>query len=90
MAITKEYLPANKQALRALDSFTGAAALELEEVSDEKFNVENGIKLLLKDLEVSFGEKEVFCKGGIIREHESLTRLQGESVNAYVRRFRFA
>ncbi|CAJ1342771.1 unnamed protein product, partial [Effrenium voratum] len=88
VAITKEYLPANEQALRALDSFTGAAALELEEVSDEKFNVENGIKLLLKDLEVSFGENEVFCKGGIIREHESLTRLQGESVNAYVRRFR--
>ncbi|CAJ1460240.1 unnamed protein product [Effrenium voratum] len=54
----KEYLPANKQALRGLDSLTGAAALELEE--------------------------EVFRKGGIIREYESLTRLQGESVNAYV------
>ena len=37
---------------------------------------------------MSFGEKEVFRKGGLIREFESMVRVQGESVTAFVRRFR--
>ena len=86
--ITKEYLPKNEQALRALDALTGDAALELEEVDDSRYNQNNGIEVLLADLSVSFGEKEVFRKGGLIREFESLVRLQGESVTAFVRRFR--
>ena len=46
------------------------------------------IELLLQDLEVSFGAKELFRQGGVIREFESLSRLQGESVAAFIRRFR--
>ena len=86
--ITKEYLPKNEQALRALDALTGDAALELEEVDDGRYNHSNGIETLLTDLAVSFGEKEVFRKGGLIREFESMVRMQGESVTAFVRRFR--
>eukprot|EP00435_Cladocopium_sp_Y103_P012135 s282_g3.t1 len=86
--ITKEYLPKNEQALRALDALTGDAALEFEEVDDSRYNQKDGIEILLKDLGVSFGEREVFRKGGLIREFESLVRVQGESVTAFVRRFR--
>ena len=86
--ITKEFLPANEQALRAVDALTGDAALELEEVEDSRYDQEQGIQTLLADLEISFGEKELFRKGGRIREFESLVRVQGESVNAFVRRFR--
>ena len=50
--------------------------------------MDNGIELLLQDLNESFGEKEIFRKGGLIREFESMVRVQGESVTAYVRRFR--
>ena len=86
--ITQEYLPKNEQALRALDALTGDAALEFEEVDDSKYNTKDGIETLLKDLSVSFGEKEIFRKGGLIREFESMVRVQGESVTAFVRRFR--
>ena len=43
------------------------------------------IELLLQDLEVRFGAKELFRQGGVIREFESLSRLQGESVAAFIR-----
>ena len=44
-------------------------------MSDDRFNVESGINILIGDLELSFGENEVFQKGGIIREHEGLARM---------------
>ena len=43
---------------------------------------------LIQDLEVSFGERELFRRGGTIREFEQVCRLQGESVSAFIRRFR--
>ena len=85
VSITKEYLPASDQALRALEQLKGEAETELEEVDDSRYNCSEGIELLLKDLEVSFGEKELFRQGGVIREFEGITRLQGESVTAFVR-----
>ena len=42
--ITKEFLPPNEQALRALDMMKGAAALEFEEVDDERYDKDDGIK----------------------------------------------
>ncbi|CAK9042424.1 Retrovirus-related Pol polyprotein from transposon TNT 1-94, partial [Durusdinium trenchii] len=36
------------------------AALELEEVDDERYNTDTGIQQLLDDLEISFGERELF------------------------------
>ena len=86
--ITREYLPPNEQALRALECLRGEAEVEMEEIDDSRYNVENGIELLLQDLEASFGAKELFRQGGVIREFESLSRLQGESVAAFIRRFR--
>eukprot|EP00913_Durusdinium_trenchii_P002873 g2660.t1 len=86
--ITQEFLPRNEQALRALDALTDAAALEVEEVSDDRYNCDRGLELLIEDLSVAFCEKELFRRGGLIREYESLTRMQGESVTAFVRRFR--
>ncbi|CAE7214864.1 unnamed protein product [Symbiodinium necroappetens] len=86
--ITKEYLPGNEQALRALENLKGEAEVEMEEVEDSRYNVPNGIQLLLQDLEKSFGAKEMFRQGGTIREFENVGRLQGESVHAFVRRFR--
>ena len=86
--ITREFLPPNEQALRALEQLKGEAELEFEEVSDTRFNCENGIKILLDDLQSAFGEKEIFRQGGTIREFENITRLQGESVTAFTRRFR--
>ena len=86
--ITKEYLPGNEQALRALENLKGEAEIEMEEIDDSRYNVENGIQLLLEDLEKTFGAKELFRQGGTIREFESVGRLQGESVHAFVRRFR--
>ena len=88
VTITKEYLPPNEQALRALDALSGDAALEFEEIDDDRYNTATGIETLLQDLGVSFGEKEIFRKGGLIREFESMVRVQGESVTAFVRRFR--
>ena len=88
VTITKEYLPPNEQALRALDALSGDAALEFEEIDDDRYNTPTGIETLLQDLGVSFGEKEIFRKGGLIREFESMVRVQGESVTAFVRRFR--
>ena len=84
--ITKEYLPGNEQALRALENLKGEAEVEMEEIDDGRYNVENGIELLLRDLERSFGAKELFRQRGTIREF--VGRLQGESVHAFVRRFR--
>ena len=52
--------------------------MQLEKVSDDRYNCENGIEILLKDLETSFGEKELFSQGGAIHEFENITRLQGE------------
>eukprot|EP00435_Cladocopium_sp_Y103_P039387 s1919_g10.t1 len=86
--ITKEYLPANEQALRAREQLQGEAEIELEETPDEKYDCEEGISLLLADLEQSFGERELFRQGGVIREFESIGRLQGETVTSFVRRFR--
>lgn len=77
--ITKEFLPPNEQALRALDAVRGSAALEFEEVDDDRCDVENGIEVLLGDLEKNFGEKEIYRRGGVIREYETITRVKGES-----------
>ena len=86
--ITKEYLPANEQALRAREQLKGEAELELEETPDSRYDSPDGINRLLTDLEQSFGERELFRQGGVIREFESVSRLQGESVTQFVRRFR--
>ena len=86
--ITREYLPANEQALRAREQLQGEAEIELEETPDEKYDCDEGISLLLADLEHSFGERELFRQGGVIREFESIGRLQGETVTSFVRRFR--
>ena len=86
--ITKEYLPANEQALRAREQLRGEAELELEETPDSRYDDPDGINKLLTDLEQSFGERELFRQGGVIREFESISRLQGESVTQFVRRFR--
>ena len=76
--ITKEFLPANEQALRALEQLRGEAEQEFEEVDDARFDCPEGIARLLSDLEVSFGERELFRQGGTIREFEALGRMQGE------------
>ena len=86
--ITKEFLPANEQALRAREQLKGEAELEFEEVDDSRFDHADGIQRLLQDLEESFGEKELFRQGGAIREFEAMGRLQGESITEFVRRFR--
>ena len=86
--ITREFLPPNEQALRAREQLRGEAELELEEVPDDRYDHPDGVAHLLEDLEVSFGERELFRQGGVIREFESICRLQGESVTAFVRRFR--
>ena len=86
--ITKEFLPPNEQALRALEKMTGEAELEFEEVSDDRFDHPDGISRLLGDLEKAFGERELFRQGGVIREFESIGRMQGESITAFIRRFR--
>ena len=65
--ITREFLPANEQALRAREQLRGEAELEFEEVGDERFDHEEGIQRLLDDLEVSFGERALFRQGGIIK-----------------------
>ena len=83
--ITKEYLPPNEQALRGLEQQSGEAEIELEEIDDSRYDRKDGIELLLKDLEESFGERELFRQGGIIREFEQIGRLQGESVAAFKR-----
>ena len=57
-------------------------------MDDARFDHPDGIGRLLSDLEVSFGEKEIFRQGGSIREFESIGRMQGESITAFVRRFR--
>ena len=76
--ITKEYLPANEQALRAREQLKGEAELELGETPDSRYDDPDGINRLLSDLEQSFGERELFRQGGVIREFESVSRLQGE------------
>ncbi|CAE7226683.1 unnamed protein product [Symbiodinium sp. CCMP2592] len=86
--ITKEFLPPNEQALRALEKLTGEAELEFEEVSDDRFDHPDGVSRLLGDLEKAFGEREIFRQGGVIREFESIGRMQGESITAFIRRFR--
>eukprot|EP00435_Cladocopium_sp_Y103_P045359 s257_g13.t1 len=73
--ITKDFLPPNKQALRAREQLRGEAGVEFEEIDNSRFDCENGVQVLLDD-----------CR--VIREFESIGRLQGESVHAFVRRFR--
>ena len=68
--ITQEFLPRNEQALRALDALTDAAALEVEEVRDDRYNCDRGLELLIEDLSVAFRETELFRRGGLIRECE--------------------
>ena len=46
------------------------------------------MRMALTDLEESFGERPLFRQGGIIREYKSVGRIQGESITAFVRRFR--
>ena len=86
--ITREFLPPGEQALRAREQLRGDAELELEETPDDRYDHADGVQRLLYDLAVSFGERELFRQGGIIREFEAIGRLQGESVTAFVRRFR--
>lgn len=86
--ITRDFLPGNEQALRAREQLKGEAELELAEVADSRYDVADGISILLKDLEESFGERPLFRQGGVIREYESVGRLQGESVSQFCRRFR--
>ncbi|CAK9000573.1 Retrovirus-related Pol polyprotein from transposon RE1 (Retro element 1) (AtRE1) [Includes: Protease RE1 [Durusdinium trenchii] len=74
--ITAEYLPKSEQALRALDSLTGDAALEVEEIPDSKYFRDDGIEVLLKDLEAAFGEREIYRRGC------------RASVDAFVRRYK--
>ena len=74
--------------MRGLEKLTGEAELEFEEVSDDRFDRADGVKIPLSDLEKVFGEREIFRQGGEIREFESVGRMQGESINAFIRRFR--
>ena len=62
--------------LRGLEKLTGEAELEFEEVSDDRFDRADGVKILLSDLEKVFGEREIFRQGGEIREFESVGRMQ--------------
>ena len=66
--ITKEIVPLNEQALKALEQLKGEAELEFAGVSDSRFNCENGIQILLDDLKALLGEKKMFRQGGTIRE----------------------
>ena len=86
--ITREFLPSNEQALRAREQLRGEAELELEEIDDSRYDHADGVQRLLQDLEESFGEKEIFRQGGAIREFEAIGRLQGETITAFIRRFR--
>jgi hypothetical protein len=86
--LTRELLPPAEQGLRARDKVTGDAEIELEDISDDRFDCIDGIKNLLADFEEPFGEREVMTRANVIKEYESVTRVQGESVHAFVRRFR--
>ena len=71
-----------------LEQLRGEVEQEFEEVDDARVDCPKGISRLLSDLEVSFGERELFRQCGAIREFESLSRVHGESITAFVRRFR--
>ena len=82
--LTKEFLPPSEQALRARDKLDGDAEEELEDYEDSRHDKADGIAQLLKDLEVPFGERELFTKGADIRIYETIGRMQGESVHKFV------
>ena len=72
-------MPPNEQALRALEQPRGAAALEFEDVNDDIFDVDNGKYVFLQALGKQFVEKELYRRGGVIREYETLARAQGKA-----------
>ena len=86
--ITREMLSPSEQALRARDRLLGDAAVELYEVMDSRYDCPQGIANLLEDLAVPFGEKEHLRQGGVVREYETISRAQGESVHQFLQRFR--
>ena len=63
--ITREFLPPNEQALRAI-------LLDFKDVSDDMFDAHNGTDVLFQALDKHFGEKELYRRGGVIRESACL------------------
>ena len=52
------------------EQLRGEAELELSEVPDTRYNVDDGIDLLLKNLDESFGERPPFRQIGVICEYD--------------------
>lgn len=58
------------------EQLRGEAELGLSEVPDTRNNADDGIHLLLKNLDESFGERPPFRQIGVICEYESIGRIQ--------------
>lgn len=84
----RPYATGKDQALLLYNSLTGEPEQELEHLSVEELYVENGVSKILELLQRPFEQRHIYQKRRFLQDFEGMRRFAGESMRAYVLRFR--
>ena len=84
----KAYATPKEQALLVYNSLTGEPEQELEHMAIEDFYVEDGVQRILQKLQRPFEQRVIYQKRRFLQDFEQIRRYQGETMRAYVLRFR--
>ncbi|CAK9109800.1 unnamed protein product, partial [Durusdinium trenchii] len=76
------------QALLLYNSLSGEPEQELEHLSVDELYVENGVAKILELLQKPFEQRQIYQKRRFLQDFENTRRFHGESMRAYVLRFR--
>ena len=76
------------QALLLYNSLSGEPEQELEHLSVDELYVENGVAKILELLQRQFEQRQIYQKRRFLQDFENMRRFHGESMRAYVLRFR--
>ncbi|CAK9090716.1 unnamed protein product [Durusdinium trenchii] len=84
----KAYASPKDQALLVYNSLTGEPEQELEHVPIDEIYVDTGVQKILELLQRPFEQRVIYQKRRFLQDFEQMRRYAGESMRAYVLRFR--
>ena len=84
----KAYATPKEQALLVYNSLTGEPEQELEHMAIDDFYVEDGVQRILQKLQRPLEQRVIYQKRRFLQDFEQIRRYQGETMRAYVLRFR--
>ena len=85
--LAKHWMPRSEGALLLYGALKGEATKELEFVSLDRLEQEDGIDHIFELLEAPFGERPIFRKGALFNAWERITRSPTESMRAWIARY---